>query len=118
MVTVDLFRNAEDFVTFDAGQVIFREGEPGDIMYVVIEGQVDILVQDKVIDSTESGGIVGEMALIDDGPRSATAIAKTACKLVPINEKRFTFLVQQTPHFSLNVMRIMSERLRKRLPQS
>ncbi|HEU5100134.1 MAG TPA: Crp/Fnr family transcriptional regulator [Roseiflexaceae bacterium] len=61
------------------------------------------------------GGIVGEMALIDDRPRSATAVAATDCRLVPIDERRFTFLVQQTPMFALAVMRVMAERLRRRL---
>lgn len=114
MTTIDMFRNAEEFLTFDAGQVIFREGEPGDVMYVVIEGEVAISVQGREIVSEGSGEILGEMALIDDTFRSATVTAKTACKLVPINKKRFMFLVQQTPFFALRVMRIMSERLRSR----
>ncbi len=110
--TITLFRNATDFESFLAGQVIFREGQPGDVMYAVSEGEVDILIHDKVIDTAGPGGIVGEMALIDAKPRSATAIAKTDCKLVPISEKRFTFLVQQTPNFALQVMRVMADRLR------
>jgi len=66
----------------------------------------------KIIYSIGSGGILGEMALIDTQLRSATAVAQTDCKLVPINEKRFVFLVQQTPFFAIEVMRIMAERLR------
>jgi CRP-like cAMP-binding protein len=115
MNTIDMFRNATDAVAFDAGQVIFREGDAGDTMYVVTEGEVEIRVRDKVMVSAGAGGIFGEMALIDEAPRSATAVAKTACRLVPINRRRFTFLVQQTPFFALSVMRIMSERLRQRL---
>lgn len=114
MNTVDLFRNARDFASFEAGQVIFEEGEPGDLMYVVLEGEVDILLHGKLVDATGPGGILGEMALVDAGPRSATARARTACRLAPVTEKRFMFLVQQTPYFSLQVMRIMSERLRRR----
>jgi len=110
--TITLFRNATDYESFPAGQIIFQEGQPGEVMYAVSEGEVDILVHDKVIDTVGPGGIVGEMALIDTKPRSATAIAKTDCKLVPISEKRFTFLVQQTPNFALQVMRVMAYRLR------
>ncbi len=110
--TISLFRNATDYESFPAGQIIFQEGQPGEVMYAVSEGEVDILVHDKVIDTVGPGGIVGEMALIDTKPRSATAIAKTDCKLVPISEKRFTFLVQQTPNFALQVMRVMADRLR------
>jgi CRP-like cAMP-binding protein len=110
---IDLFRHSTDFTVVSAGQSIFTEGEPGDVMYVVKEGEVDILVHDIVIETVGPGGILGEMALIDAKARSATAIAKTDCKLVPINEKRFAFLVQQTPYFSLQVMRILVDRLRR-----
>jgi CRP-like cAMP-binding protein len=117
MTTIDLFQHAQDSVIFVAGQVIFREGEPGDVMYAVLEGEVEIVVQGQVIDTTGPGGIVGEMALIDAGPRSATVRAKTVCKLVPVSQRRFTFLVQQTPFFALQVMQVMSERLRRLLAQ-
>src|SRR5215831_2580605 len=110
---ISLFRNATDFKSFAAVQIIFKESEPGDVMYAVIEGTVDVLVRDKLLNSLGPGDIVGEMALIDNRPRSATAIAKTDCKLVPVDQKRFTFLVQQTPYFAVDVMRIMAERLRR-----
>lgn len=83
------------------------------MMYVVKEGEVNILVNDKVIETVGPGGMVGEMALIDTHSRSATVVAKTGCQLVPINEKRFAFLIQQTPYFALQVMRVLVERLRK-----
>jgi len=111
--TISLFRNATDCEAFSASQVIFQEGQPGNIMYAVTEGEVDILVHNKVLETVGPGGLLGEMALIDTKPRSATAIARTDCKLVPISEKRFAFLVQQTPHFALQVMRVMAERLRR-----
>lgn len=113
MTTINLFNNAKDFVIVPAGQAIFEKGGIADFMYVIIEGEVDISVDNKFLDTTGTGGIVGEMALIDSRPRSATAIAKTECKLVPIDQKQFTFLVQQTPNFAINVMKIMVERIRK-----
>jgi CRP-like cAMP-binding protein len=82
-------------------------------MYVVKEGTVDVLVGGRVVDTIGPGGILGEMALIDKQPRSATAVAKTDCKLVNVNEQRFQRLVQQTPHFALQVMRVMATRLRQ-----
>ncbi len=112
MASLNYFRNSDDAVPFPAGHTIFKEGEPGELMYVVSEGEVDIRVHGKCVATVEPGGIFGEMALIDDGPRSATAVAKTDCKVVPINEKRFTFLVQQTPFFALEVMRTLASRLR------
>lgn len=113
METLTLFRHATDFESFPAGKVIFKAGEPGDVMYVVKEGEVDIMIGDKVIATEGPGAIFGEMALIDAKPRSATAIAKSDCQLVPIDKKRFTFLVQQHPYFSLHVMKLMADRLRK-----
>lgn len=113
MVTIDLFRNDDDTRSFAAGESIFREGEPGDFMYVVVEGEVDLFVHDKLVEHLGPGGVLGEMALIDHTPRSASALAVTACKLVAINEHRFKFLVQQTPHFSLQLMRVIADRLRR-----
>ena len=97
LTTINLFNNAEDFIIIPAGQVIFEKGGIADVMYAIIEGEVEISIDGKFLDVTNAGGIVGEMSLIDSSPRSATAIAKTQCKLVPINQHRFTFLVQQTP---------------------
>jgi CRP-like cAMP-binding protein len=65
-----------------------------------------------VLDTMGDNAIFGEMALVDPAPRSATAIAVTNVKLVPVAEKQFLFLVSRTPHFALNVMRILARRLR------
>jgi CRP/FNR family cyclic AMP-dependent transcriptional regulator len=82
-------------------------------MYVVKEGEVEVLVRDRVVETIGPRGILGEMALIDRNPRSASALAKTDCQLVPIDEARFTYLVQQTPYFAIEVMRVMARRLRQ-----
>ena len=79
MTTIDLFNNAKDFVIIPAGQVIFAQGGVADQMYAIIEGEVEILINGKLLETTAAGGIVGEMALIDSSHRSATAIAKTEC---------------------------------------
>ena len=118
MTTLNLFRHATDGQMFAAGAVIFSEGAAGDFMYVVQSGEVEITRGGKVIDSAAPGGLIGEMALIDTGPRSATAIARTDCTLIPIDSKRFVRLVQDTPYFALTVMKIMADRLRRRLAES
>lgn len=112
-VTLDLFRNETDFKAYPAGSTVFREGEPGDAMYVILEGEVELRIGDKIVETLGSGEIFGEMALIDGAPRIATTVAKTECKLVPVAQKRFLFMVQQTPYFSLQIMRVIVERLRK-----
>jgi len=107
-----LFRHSEA-EQFTAGDVIFMEGEPGDKMYVVSEGEVDILIGPDVVETAGPGSAFGEMALIDQSPRSASAIARTDCKLVPIDERQFQFLVRETPFFALTIMKTMADRLRK-----
>ena len=115
MTTLQLFQNSKDAVSYPAGTLIFDEGDQAELMYAVIEGEVEILHHGKVIDEAGPGALIGEMALIEASPRMATARARTDCRVVPINEKRFLFLVQQTPFFALQVMRILSERLRNKI---
>jgi CRP-like cAMP-binding protein len=107
-------RHTDETVRFAAGQVIFRLGDPGDAMYVVKSGKVDIVCGESLIDTVGPGGIVGEMALIGGELRSATAVARTDCALTPIDERRFEVLVQQTPSFAVMVMRVLVQRLRRR----
>jgi CRP/FNR family cyclic AMP-dependent transcriptional regulator len=113
MSTVDIFKHEENSESYPAGQVIFEEGQPGDVMYVVQEGEVEIRLGDRVLETVGPGGIVGEMALVDTSHRSATAVAKTDCKLVPLDETKFKVHVHHTPFFAVQVMRIMANRLRR-----
>jgi CRP/FNR family cyclic AMP-dependent transcriptional regulator len=97
---------------FKAGEVIFKEGDLGSEFFVIQAGKVDIQFGNRLLGTLGDHDIFGEMALIDPAPRSATAVAKTDVKLVPVGEKQFLFLVSRTPHFALNVMRILARRLR------
>jgi len=108
---INLFRHAET-KKFPAGQSIFNEGDPGDIVYVVKSGLVELKAGNRVLETVGEGGLFGEMALIDNEKRSASAQAKTDCDLVVIDENRFQFLVRETPFFAVVVMRIMAHRLR------
>lgn len=105
------FRNGEE-ISLEAGQVLFKKGDLGHEIYIVRSGELQILDGNQVFETVGPGGIVGEMALIDGGPRSATARASCASEVNPLDERRFLFMVQQTPHFALRVMRVMSARLR------
>ena len=100
-------------VFYRAGSTIFEIGQPRDAMFIVQEGEVEIKVGDKTVETVSVDEFFGEMALIDGGMRSATAVAKTDCALVPINEKQFLFMVQETPFFALRVMRTLTARLRQ-----
>jgi CRP-like cAMP-binding protein len=97
---------------YKAGEVIFREGDPAEELFVVKSGTVEIRLGNRLLDTLPERSIFGEMALIDHGPRSATAVAATDSTLVPVGEKQFLLMVSRTPYFALNVMRVLVQRLR------
>jgi CRP/FNR family transcriptional regulator, cyclic AMP receptor protein len=98
---------------FAKGKTIFKEGDLGDEFFVIVRGQVEIRSGDRHFETLGPDGIFGEMALIDDSPRSATAVALTDVTVAPIKENQFLFLVKNTPFFALNVMRVLAYRLRR-----
>ena len=112
MNPAELFRQETNTLQLSPGDFLFREGEKGDKMYVLLEGEIDIFLGDFVLETARPGTLIGEMALIDDSPRTATAMAKTPCRLAEIDRRRFHFLVQQTPHFATHVMKTLADRLR------
>lgn len=112
MDLVGLFASADNKRAYSSGETIFSEGDERDVMYIVLEGEVDIQLHGKSINTIKPGEIVGEMALIDASSRSADAVASTDCVLVPVNEKQFTFMVQQTPYFALHVMKELVRKIR------
>ena len=98
--------------SYKAGDVIFRRGDPADELFIVKSGKVEIRLGNRLLDTLPELSIFGEMALIDRSPRSATVVAATDTTIVPVGEKQFLFLVSRTPHFALNIMRVLTERLR------
>jgi len=78
----------------------------------VRSGELQIIDGNRVFETLGPGGIVGEMALIDGGPRSATVRASAPSEVVALDQKRFLFMVQQTPFFALRVLKVMSSRIR------
>ena len=104
--------NEAELLRVEAGKIIFREGDPGDAVYVVLDGRVELHVNGQLVETVEPGGVLGEMALIEQAPRVATATARTACDLQPISEARFMSMIQQTPHFALQIMKVIASRLR------
>lgn len=112
MNLLELFGQSVDDENFVAESWLFHEGTPGDLMYVLLEGEVEISVRGQVLWLARPGDLLGEMALIDAKSRSASAQAKTDCKVVAVDEQRFLDLVGRTPEFSLHVMRVLADRLR------
>jgi CRP-like cAMP-binding protein len=105
---------------FAAGKTIFAENEgaanifsSGSRMYLLVDGEVSLTVANKGIGSVAKGEIFGEMASISHLPRSATATAKTACKVYALDEKQFLGAIEKSPEFALMLMSIMISRLRE-----
>jgi CRP-like cAMP-binding protein len=109
-----LFHNATDTRKVSAGTVIFTEGDPAAEMFGVVEGEVELQGTGGLLRRLGPREVFGEMALVDDSPRSATAVAVSETTLAAIDRHRFLFLVQETPMFALEVMSVMAERIRQR----
>ena len=112
-VKLDMFAAEAEPRVCQAGETIFREYDMGAEMYVVLEGEIDLMIGSNVVETLGAGEPFGEMALIDQVPRTATAVSRTVSKLAVITERRFLFLVQTAPHFALQIMKVMADRLRK-----
>lgn len=97
---------------YTAGTTIMREGEPRSHMFYLHKGKAAVVARGHEVEQVEEGGIFGEMAMIDYGPRSASVVAATDCEAVAIDEKLFLLLVRQTPFFAIDVMRTLVRRLR------
>lgn len=98
---------------FDAGEKIFLEDDAADAMYMVRSGRVDVITYGTVLENVRAGGIFGEMALIDDGRRSAAAMAAELTEVVAIDKHAFLAVIRNDPQFALRVMSLLANRLRR-----
>lgn len=99
--------------SFDAGDKIFIQGDNGNCMYVVKSGRVNIQAAGMVLENVGANGVFGEMSLIDEAPRSATAIAAEVSEVVRVDQAAFQQLVRHDPEFALRLMRLMADRIRR-----
>ena len=99
-------------VRYDKGKIIMIAGQAGALMYVVIEGRVSTSIRGEVVDRVGPGGMFGEMALVDQSPRAANAVADADCGLLAINRNVFLSLVKSEPSFGIALLSAMAERLR------
>jgi CRP/FNR family transcriptional regulator, cyclic AMP receptor protein len=113
--TIEIFKHAESFEEVPAGKVPFKQGDPADVMYAIIEGQFQVEVNERPVSTLGAGEVVGEMAIIDreQKQRSATVRAVTDSRVVAIDEDEFKRLVHRVPFFAKEMLRIVTERLRR-----
>ena len=107
-----LFQHDADAVSVKAGQELFKKGDRGDCLYIVKSGSIRLGDGNIVYETVSVGGMLGEMALIDSQPRSATAIAVEDALVLPVNQALFLKTVQQSPYFAIRLARLLSRRLR------
>jgi CRP/FNR family cyclic AMP-dependent transcriptional regulator len=101
-----------------AGSYLTREGQDGGLMFVLVEGEAEVLAHDgarnhQVIGRLQPGDVVGELSLIDGRSRSATVRAVTNVRLLEIVRDDFRHLVQRSPKFVRNLLRALSLRVRE-----
>ncbi|HOX13327.1 MAG TPA: Crp/Fnr family transcriptional regulator [Spirochaetales bacterium] len=102
---------------FLAGEAVFREGDPGDVMYVLLAGAVDLKKRveggETVLSTVdEPNEFFGEMALIDGRPRSASAVAVKDTKLLVVDRPAFEAMILSNGRFALKIIKVLSERIR------
>ncbi|MBL8512396.1 MAG: cyclic nucleotide-binding domain-containing protein [Betaproteobacteria bacterium] len=114
----DMLTQLEDYlhasakVRYESGKVIMREGDAGICMYVVVKGRVAIAIRDKIVEMVGAGGTFGEMALVDQSPRTASAGATMDCELLSVNRKALLDLIKAHPAFGVTMLRAVAARLR------
>jgi len=102
----------QSVVRYDKGKIIMVAGQAGALMYVVTEGRVAISIRGAIVERIGPGGVFGEMALVDQSPRAANAVAETEVSLLAINRNVFVNLVKSTPTFGIALLSATAERLR------
>jgi CRP-like cAMP-binding protein len=104
-------------LSFEAGQALFHQGEPGDSAYILIEGEADVSIDSPggpiVVATLGRHAIVGEIAILCDVPRTATVTAKTDLHALRIDKETFFRLVNEFPQMAVEIMRELAQRLEK-----
>ncbi|CAM9896353.1 unnamed protein product, partial [Phaeothamnion confervicola] len=118
-LALEFFRATGTVEVKPAGKPIFSENEKsgglfskGARMYLLLDGEIGLMIKNKFFGVVKAGEIFGELAVIAGVPRSATAMAKSECKVLSLDEKQFHAALQKTPEFALMLMSSMGQRMR------
>ncbi len=99
-------------VNLRRGEILFKEGDPGNAMYIIIKGKVNVVKGGEIITTLKAGDFFGEMALIEEKPRSADIIAVSTTQILQINKENFEKFLMKNPLVAFRMMKILSQRLR------
>lgn len=107
------FTYQDDIYDYQAGDIIFSQGDTGENMYDVVDGEVVLSRDGHEIARLKNGEIFGETGLINNEAHSVTATVLVDSKIAKISRRRFMFMVDETPGFALDIMRVLAQRLSK-----
>ena len=100
-------------VDLAAGETLFSEGDPGDCLYIVVEGELRVSSRDQTLVLLGPGKIVGELALLDPEPRSASVTASRDALLFRIDKEPFDEVMADRPEIALGIIRSLARRIRQ-----
>jgi len=104
---------ASDELTLPAGKVIMEQGQTGREAFIVLSGEVVVKRNNRKVATIDAGGVVGELSLLDKGPRTATATCQTECTFLVIDHRRFGAVVDSIPSISKKLMASLAGRIRE-----
>ena len=104
---------AGDEIHMAAGTVIVDQGQTGREAFVVLEGSVSIKRNNRKVATLGPGDIVGELSLLDHGPRTATAICETECELLVLDQRHFRGVLEQVPTLASKLLASLAGRIRE-----
>ncbi len=112
MEFLKMLRGWKDVEEYPAETIIFPEGDPADVLYIIMSGEVELTLRGEPLGTERTGGIIGEMAISHSATRSATAKALTDVKLARLDRDQLSVLMRENTEFSLHVMAVLADRLR------
>ncbi|MEM7796477.1 MAG: cyclic nucleotide-binding domain-containing protein [Cyanobacteria bacterium P01_C01_bin.118] len=102
-----------DELSFPAKHRIFREGEEGRSLYIVVSGQVRVHLRSQELTVLEQGTCFGEMSLFDAEPRSASVTTISACDCLVLTQQQLYEAIDETPGIAVNIIKLLSRRIRE-----
>jgi len=103
---------AGDEITMTAGTVIVDQGQTGREAFVVLDGQITVKRAGRKINTLGPGAVVGELSLLDHGPRTATAVCETECELLVIDQRHFRSVLEDVPSLAVKMLAALAARIR------
>jgi len=104
-----------DELAFDKGEIIFRKGDHGDSLYVIVSGRVEVRDGERLLNELDEGAIFGELALLDPSPRSATVKTLEPAHLLQLNDEHFRTVLAERPEVAAAVIHVLTSYIRSLL---